>query len=94
MTTKPSTTKPSTSAKQTAMRRLDRLVGDWDMRASIHGRPTGSGRTTFDRLEGGAFLIQHADATPGDAVSPEWVANSPFPVTAGSDSMTRARRSA
>jgi hypothetical protein len=41
----------------------------------------GRGRTAFEWLEGGAFLVQHADAEPAPASAPaEWVANSPFPL--------------
>jgi hypothetical protein len=62
--------------------RLGILVGEWDMQASIGGRPTGRARATFEPLEGGAFVIQHADAVTSEIeVPPEWVANSPFPLT-------------
>ncbi len=64
------------------LRRLDALVGEWDMEASIAGRPTGRARVTFEPLEAGVFLIQHADAVPSEIEAPpEWVANSPFPLT-------------
>jgi len=63
------------------LRRLDALVGEWDMQASMGGQPTGRVRATFEPLEGGAFLIQHADAVASEIeVPPEWVANSPFPL--------------
>jgi hypothetical protein len=42
------------------LRRLDALVGEWDMLASMEGQPT----------------------VPSDIeVPPEWLANSPFPIT-------------
>jgi len=63
--------------------RLDVLVGEWDMRASVAGRVMGSGRTTFEWVEGGAFLAQHAEGDPPSPETPvEWVENSPLPVTA------------
>jgi hypothetical protein len=67
-----------------AMRRLDALVGEWEMQVSVHGQPLqGRGRTTFEWLEGGAFLVQHADAEPAQPGTPaELVANSPFPLAA------------
>ena len=62
--------------------RLGVLVGEWDMQASIGGQPTGRARATFEPLEAGAFLIQHADAVPSEFEIPaEWAANSPFPLT-------------
>ena len=64
-----------------ALRRLDALVGEWQMEASVGGQPMGRGRTAFEWLEGGAFLVQHADAEPDEHTSPEWAANSPLPVT-------------
>jgi hypothetical protein len=64
-----------------ALRRLDALVGEWAVQASVGGRPMGGGRTSFRWLEGGAFLVQHADADPAPPGTPaEWTANSPFPV--------------
>jgi hypothetical protein len=65
-----------------ALARLDALVGEWDLQASVGGRPMGGGRTTFEWLDAGAFLVQRADAEPAEQTPAEWVANSPFPVTA------------
>jgi hypothetical protein len=64
-----------------ALRRLDALVGEWEVQASVGGRPMGSGWTRFEWLEGGAFVVQHADAEPAENTPDEWRANSPFPVT-------------
>jgi hypothetical protein len=37
-------------------------VGEWELQASVEGQPIpGRGRTVFEWLEGGAFLVQHAD---------------------------------
>jgi hypothetical protein len=61
---------------------LAALVGEWEMQASIGGRPVGRARTAFAWLEGGAFLVQHANVEPSVFEPPaEWVANSPFPLT-------------
>jgi hypothetical protein len=65
-----------------APRQLDALVGAWEIQASGGGQPLGKARTAFEWLEGGAFLIQHADSMPTEhPLPPEWVANSPFPLT-------------
>ncbi len=64
-----------------ALSRLDALVGEWEMQASIAGQPTGVARATFEWIEQGAFLIQRADAGPPLPGAPaEWLANSPFPL--------------
>lgn len=61
--------------------RLDALVGDWELSASIGGSEVTGGLTRFEWIENGDFLVQHADAdVPPDAPA-EWIANSPFPVT-------------
>jgi hypothetical protein len=64
------------------LERLDALVGEWEMEASVGGQPTIRGRAAFEWLEGGTFLVQHADAEPPGKDTPsEWVEHSPFPVT-------------
>lgn len=65
-----------------ALRRLEAFVGEWALEAVIEGKAVAGGRTVFEWSEGGAFLVQHAEAgdTPPD-IPPEWIANSPFPVT-------------
>jgi hypothetical protein len=70
-------------AASPVLQRLGALVGEWDMLASMGGQPTGRARAVFEPLEAGAFLIQHVDAVPTEIeVRPEWLANSPFPITA------------
>jgi len=65
-----------------ALERLTVLVGEWKLQASVGGQPVGRARATFEWLEGGAFLVQHADVEPAEfEPPPEWVANSPFPLT-------------
>ena len=54
--------KPQSSAPNPALLRLSAFVGEWEWEASIGGQPIGRGRTVFEWLEGGAFLIEHADA--------------------------------
>jgi hypothetical protein len=62
--------------------RLDALVGEWEMHASIAGQPTGVARASFGWIEQGAFLVQRADAGPPLPGAPaEWLTNSPFPLT-------------
>lgn len=70
-------------AASPVLQRLGALVGEWDMLASMGGHPTGRARAVFEPLEAGAFLVQHVDAVPSEIeVPPEWLANSPFPITA------------
>jgi hypothetical protein len=64
-----------------ALQQLNALVGEWKMRASVGEQPATQARATFEWLEGGAFLVQHADVEPAEFEPPaEWVANSPFPI--------------
>jgi hypothetical protein len=61
-----------------ALRKLDVLIGRWELEPMVEGRSMGTGHTVFEWLEGGAFVRQTADAdTPPD--DPEWRANSPLP---------------
>ncbi|WP_381790947.1 hypothetical protein [Streptomyces niveus] len=62
-----------------ALRRLDGLVGEWDMWAA--GHRAGPVRTEFAWLEGGALLVQRADAGPETVLPPEWQGHAPFPTT-------------
>lgn len=68
-------------AQSPVLRRLDALVGEWDMEASVGGQVVAYGRTSFDWLAGEPFLIQRADAEPAESAPPAWATNSPFPVT-------------
>jgi hypothetical protein len=59
------------------------LVGVWTMSASVDGRTTATGRSTFWWTDDGAFLRWLSEADPpAPGTPPEWVASSPFPVTA------------
>jgi hypothetical protein len=71
-----------TTTTNPVLKRLDALVGEWEMQASIGGQPTAAARSSFTWLEEGAFLILHAEAGPPLPDAPaEWLANSPFPIT-------------
>jgi hypothetical protein len=61
-------------------RELAVLVGQWQMEASANGVVMARGRAVFEWLEGGAFLVQHVEAELPPTATPEWVANSPFPL--------------
>jgi hypothetical protein len=52
--------KPQSSTPNPALLRLSAFLGERE--ASIGGQPIGCGRTVFEWLEGGAFLIEHSDA--------------------------------
>ena len=67
-----------TSKRNPALSRLDALVGEWEIEASIEGQPVARSKTKFEWLEGGAFLVQHIRAEPPlPNTPPEWVANAP-----------------
>lgn len=61
---------------------LGRLIGAWTFEASSpRGRFLGRGRTTFEWIEDGRFVRQHADDEPSPETVPEWAEHSPMPVT-------------
>jgi hypothetical protein len=63
-------------------RRLGPLLGMWDMTATVNGRVTMRGWTSFAWADEGEFLVQRSDADPpGDDVPKEWTTNTPFPTT-------------
>ncbi|MBT2394188.1 hypothetical protein J7E87_33470 [Streptomyces sp. ISL-1] len=68
------------AATHPELQRLEPLVGEWLMDASIDGRLVARARTTFAWLAGGAFLHQHADLEPDASMPSEWLDNAPFPV--------------
>jgi hypothetical protein len=64
------------------LRRLDVLVGEWQMDAIVDGQVVARSRNVFEWLENGMFLVQHAVAEPPlPTTPPEWVTHSPFPIT-------------
>ncbi|MFI0444829.1 hypothetical protein [Actinomadura sp. 6N118] len=62
------------------LRRLDVLVGEWEITVDLPVQIYRRAWTTFEWLEG-RFLVQHADGELADGASPEWVADSPLPTT-------------
>jgi hypothetical protein len=66
---------------EASLRRLDVLAGEWEMESSIGGQVVGRSRARFEWAEAGAFLVQRADGEPAEVAPPEWVINSPFPLT-------------
>lgn len=75
------TVRPLPPNTDPTLRRLNALVGEWDMLAFLDGLPTARARAVFEPLAGGAFLIQSVDAAPSDFEVPQnWVQNSPFPI--------------
>lgn len=64
------------------LRRLDALVGEWQVEAIVDGKPVARSRSVFAWMDGGMFLVQHADAEPPlPTTPPEWITHSPFPIT-------------
>lgn len=53
---------------------LGRLIGTWGFEPIVEGRPTGSGRATFEWIEDGAFVLERSEAEWSD---PGWVDNAP-----------------
>jgi hypothetical protein len=64
------------------LRRLDALAGEWQMEAITEGRVVARSRSVFEWLPDGMFLVQQAEAEPPlPNTPPEWIKNSPFPIT-------------
>jgi len=57
------------------------LIGTWEFESRKDGKAMGRGSATFEWIEDGAFVLQHADDLPSPHAPPEWIANSPMPVT-------------
>ena len=57
------------------------LIGSWEFEASSDGQLLGRGSTTFDWIEGGAFVLQRAKDEPSAGTSTDWSEHSPMPVT-------------
>ena len=61
---------------------LQQLIGAWTFEAStVDGRFLGRGRATFEWIQDGRFVLEHARDVPGDDTDPEWAEHSPMPVT-------------
>jgi hypothetical protein len=60
---------------------LQRLIGTWGFEASSEGQLLGRGWTSFEWIEGGAFVRQRGDDESSPDGSPEWIAHSPMPIT-------------
>ena len=58
---------------------LEHLVGTWEFEPLVDGKSAGSGRATFEWLEGGAFLLQRSSAEWTD---PGWAENAPRAIQA------------
>lgn len=70
------------ASRSPVLARLDPLVGEWGMKATVGERETARGRASFEWIEDGAFLVHRADAEPPTEETPAaWVEHSPFPTT-------------
>lgn len=64
------------------LERLHALDGEWDVEASVGGVPAGRGHARFAWLDGEPFLVMsERDDPPLPTTPPEWIGNSPSPVT-------------
>ncbi len=70
--------------------KLTPLVGSWDMQALVGDKLMAHGVTQFAWLADSQFIMQRIDADIAKGVPPEWVENSPFPITSiiGADDST------
>jgi hypothetical protein len=59
---------------------LDALLGAWAFEITQEGQTVMRGRSEFARVEGGAFLLQHATAELLPTTPDVWRENSPFPI--------------
>jgi len=57
------------------------LIGTWEFESTVDGRFMGRGSATFEWIEDGAFVRQHAEDLPSPDADPEWTAHSPLPMT-------------
>jgi hypothetical protein len=57
---------PKLSMTNAALARLGAFIGAWDWEAAVGGQSIGRGPTVFAWHEGGAFLVERADAEQAD----------------------------
>ena len=58
---------------------LARLIGTWDFEPVVEGRSMGHGRSTFEWIEDGAFVLERSEAEWTDA---GWAENAPVTMQA------------
>ena len=64
------------------LRRLDALIGEWEMQAVINGQTVAGARMLFEWIEDGAFVAQRAyPGPPLPNLPTAWAENSPLPTT-------------
>ncbi|HZM78588.1 MAG TPA: hypothetical protein VFC19_22910 [Candidatus Limnocylindrales bacterium] len=63
------------------MDRLEKLVGAWESETIADGQVVARGLTVYGWLEGGKFLVQHADGELTEAAPAIWRDNWPLPST-------------
>lgn len=70
-------------ASHPALKRLEALVGEWEIQVFVGGQPIGRGgaKATFEWMQGEKFLVQHARTESTEGMPAEWVENSPMPLT-------------
>lgn len=74
---------PTQQQPSPALKRLDVLVGEWEIEVSKEGQALARTKSAVEWLEGEEFLIQHANAEPPlPSTPPEWVTHAPQRVTA------------
>ncbi|WP_227357154.1 hypothetical protein [Haladaptatus salinisoli] len=59
------------------LRRLNRLVGEWETEVRIDGQTFRGGRETFNWIEDGAFLVHHSETVDLSDAPTEWIENAP-----------------
>lgn len=63
-----------------ALERLDPLVGDWSVEATVAGNPVARARMRVHWIEDGCYLAVYSEAVETEFEVPrEWSENNPFP---------------
>lgn len=63
------------------MERLEKLVGAWELETIADGQVVARGLTVYGWLEGGRFLVQHAEGEVTEDAPAGWRENWPLPST-------------
>lgn len=63
---------------------LDALAGEWELQASVNGKPMGRDRitftwmrATFKQMKDSPFMVQHSRVTSTEGIPAEWLDNAP-----------------
>jgi len=57
------------------------LIGTWEFASTRDGTFMGRGSATFEWIDDGAYVRQHAEDLPSPDTDADWAAHSPLPMT-------------